>query len=393
MKKFSKNNAITLIVLVITIIVLLILAGVTIATLTGENGILTRSTEAKKKTEESKEEELRKLTQAEAATYLEEYEYTDTNGEKVRIPAKCAVSQVDYERTIKTGLVIIDSLGNSYVWIDVPKTTTVYSQAGIELTNFTEKALNDIYEDLKRYTKTYRIDCDDIYHEGIGLSLENYISLKNKMLTSIYQNGGFWVGQYETGSELYSNADDSAQRQPVIKKGAYPYNYISCSNAQDLATRFSTNNTTGSLLFGIQWDLILKFIEQNGNKTVSQLKNNSNEWGNFKDATFTLTQGKYLISPDSSIKWETINNAFFKPADSFPILLTTGATDRNSCINIYDLAGNVGEWTLEKSLNNDKPLVRRGGSCTNSNYPVYGRGTSPVGGSIDCYIGFRVTLF
>ena len=44
-KKDSKG--ITLIALVITIIVLLILAGVTIATLTGENGILTRATEAK----------------------------------------------------------------------------------------------------------------------------------------------------------------------------------------------------------------------------------------------------------------------------------------------------------------------------------------------------------
>ena len=46
MKKKGKqtNNGITLIALVITIIVLLILAGVTIATLTGENGILTKAT-------------------------------------------------------------------------------------------------------------------------------------------------------------------------------------------------------------------------------------------------------------------------------------------------------------------------------------------------------------
>ena len=48
MKNFRRNNSgITLIALVITIIVLLILAGVSIATLTGENGILTRSNEAK----------------------------------------------------------------------------------------------------------------------------------------------------------------------------------------------------------------------------------------------------------------------------------------------------------------------------------------------------------
>ena len=47
-KEFLKNsNGITLIALVITIIVLLILAGVTIATLTGENGLLQRATDAK----------------------------------------------------------------------------------------------------------------------------------------------------------------------------------------------------------------------------------------------------------------------------------------------------------------------------------------------------------
>ena len=48
-----KNNGITLIALVITIIVLLILAGVTIATLTGENGILTRASEAAERTEKA----------------------------------------------------------------------------------------------------------------------------------------------------------------------------------------------------------------------------------------------------------------------------------------------------------------------------------------------------
>ena len=57
MKNFRKNQGITLIALVITVIVLLILAGITIATLTGNNGILTRAQEAKNKTEQAQEEE------------------------------------------------------------------------------------------------------------------------------------------------------------------------------------------------------------------------------------------------------------------------------------------------------------------------------------------------
>ena len=57
MKNFRKNQGITLIALVITVIVLLILAGVSIATLTGDNGILTRAQEAKNKTEQAQKDE------------------------------------------------------------------------------------------------------------------------------------------------------------------------------------------------------------------------------------------------------------------------------------------------------------------------------------------------
>lgn len=61
MKKINTNQGITLMALVITIIVLLILAGVTIMTLTGENGILKNSQEAKQKTEKADEKELIQL--------------------------------------------------------------------------------------------------------------------------------------------------------------------------------------------------------------------------------------------------------------------------------------------------------------------------------------------
>ena len=61
MLKKKENKGITLIALVITVIVLLILAGVTIATLTGENGILTKASEASEKTKQANAEEQVKL--------------------------------------------------------------------------------------------------------------------------------------------------------------------------------------------------------------------------------------------------------------------------------------------------------------------------------------------
>ena len=67
---------------ILNIIVLLILAGVSIATLTGENGILTRANEAKKRTEEAEKDEKTNLAQAE--DFINEYvneveQVTDTN--------------------------------------------------------------------------------------------------------------------------------------------------------------------------------------------------------------------------------------------------------------------------------------------------------------------------
>ena len=78
--KIKKNNAITLIALVITIIVLLILAAVSIAMLTGQNGILTQAQNAKNRTEEAKNKELSDLTILEQ--YINQYANGDWDSNK-----------------------------------------------------------------------------------------------------------------------------------------------------------------------------------------------------------------------------------------------------------------------------------------------------------------------
>ena len=72
--KNKTNSGITLIALVITIIVLLILAGVTIATLMGDNGILTKANEADIETRAATVEERKNLwkTEQKANNYLGE---------------------------------------------------------------------------------------------------------------------------------------------------------------------------------------------------------------------------------------------------------------------------------------------------------------------------------
>ena len=71
----TKEKGITLIALVITIVILLILAGITITTLTGNNGILTQANNAKKATGYKSEEEKIKVAIAgsKAINYQGEY--------------------------------------------------------------------------------------------------------------------------------------------------------------------------------------------------------------------------------------------------------------------------------------------------------------------------------
>ena len=66
---------------ILNIIVLLILAGVTIATLTGENGILTRATEAKEKTQEGEDIENIKLAISESN--IPQYEQEEKSEEAI----------------------------------------------------------------------------------------------------------------------------------------------------------------------------------------------------------------------------------------------------------------------------------------------------------------------
>ena len=80
LKSKMNNKGITLIALIITIILLLILAGVTISTLTGDNGLLTEAGKAKKQSQEAQEREQLRL--AILAIQMEEATKTLTEEQK-----------------------------------------------------------------------------------------------------------------------------------------------------------------------------------------------------------------------------------------------------------------------------------------------------------------------
>ncbi len=308
--------------------------------------------------------------------------------------------------TLKNGLTIQDSTGNQYVWVEVPKAERVYKTAGLEIKDFTDEEYTAIEADLHTYTNDYRdgTSYKDEYYSDVGLTSDEYTNLKKTMLKSVYQNGGFYIGKYETGIEnkpktSYS-VDTAPTETPVIKRNAYPYNYVTCSQAQTLASNMESGNHTSSLMFGVQWDLVLKYLETKGTSQMD-LKTDSTSWGNYYNNAWNITNSnsKYAIYDDKLENFDWTSGAYgIKDSDTI-VLLSTGASDDFSKQGIYDLAGNVFELTLEHANLISRgivegPCVARGGFWFSggSEFPAANRDNNFTVYSYDL-IGFRVVLY
>ena len=298
--------------------------------------------------------------------------------------------------TLKNGLTIQDSTGNQYVWVEVPKAERVYKTAGLEIKDFTDEEYTKIEDDLHTYTDVYRdgTSYKDEYYSEVGLTNDQYTNLKKTMLKSVYQNGGFYIGKYETGIEnkpkTSGSADTAPTETPVIKQNAYPYNYVTCSQAQTLASNMESGNYNTSLMFGVQWDLVLKYLETKGT-AQADLKKDSTSWGNYSNNLWNITNENLKYAPNGS-GWTSATEK--AKVSKSGILLSTGASDDFSKQGIYDLAGNVWEWTLEYTSYSSIPCALRGGSCINngSNFPAaYRNGYSTTYYSDN--IGFRLSLY
>ena len=404
------KKGITLVALVVTIVVLLILAGVSINLVLGNNGIIAKAKDAQRESAEASQNDLKGMN-----GLIEQMESTlngSGNGGKTEPETVPYLPSDDFHydtsTSVDTGLVIKDASGNEYVWVVVPRTTAVYATTGLGKTTFTDADYTSIENDLKEYTKTYRgnTDFSDVYYpddKNVGWFADAtaYNNLKNSMLKSVYENGGFYVGRYEAGIGTNRTSIESQVNgkypvpttAPVSKADAYPYTYVTRTQAQNLASNVNSGTKTSSLMFGVQWDLMLAFMHNKGNIADSTLTSNSTTIGNYKNNLWTIKNANAKYSTDYGSTFTACPNPFKKDADS-KILLTTGADSSFSVQNIYDIAGNVYEWTLEKTDRGSLPCAQRGGDFydTGSGSPAAKRNNFYTF-STNYSIGFRVTLW
>ena len=380
--KIKQEKGITLIALVVTIVVLLILAGVSISLVINNNGVISKAKDARDKYAEAQTNDEKQLE--ETSDWIDEMEKGIKKVDGVPIPE----GFVSVGGTKDSGLVISDNSaadkekykgqktvgtdlkGNQFVWIPVDSIAdykrTAYS--GLIASGITDTATNS--EQIK-----YSRSDSNYFKEALPADEK----------TSVETNKGFYIGRYEAGDQESTNSKKlrasgaSTSNTITVKAGQAPYNYVTRTQAKSLAEGFSTKqkytSVKSKLVSSYAWDTAIAFIQ----KTNSNYGNSSEE-GNYKDSpTFT-----YTGIADTEKNKQT-------KAYGTSTLIPTGQT--TAVNNIYDMGGNVWEWTTESCSYMSGPYTVRGGSCDDSfaNGPA-GYRANVSGDANDAY-GFRLTLF
>ena len=257
---------------------------------------------------------------------------------------------------------------NQFVWVPVANPSEMYgtdkdgkkwgklyefSASGITPLNWTEQ------DGVMSITAT---SGSDSYREPdvVDSDSSNSITISqletefNDMITSVEKYGGFYIGRYETGNL-------SQEKATVVKNNTDIGNqtwYSMYKKAKGIAVN---NNVTSSMIWGSQWDATMRWMYNSGNEEKKKYTYDSTGKGNYSG-----TNGNQPIA--------------------------TGSIEAYAVNDIYDMAGNVSDWTIEANYTSYR--VPRGGCCDSygSDYPASNRDNYSPRYSGDNY-GFRVALY
>ena len=142
------------------------------------------------------------------------------------------------------------------------------------------------------------------------------------------------------------------------------------SLAESFATKQGYKAKT-KLVSSYAWDTTIAFLQK-----VNSDYGSSSEEGNYRNTTFSYTD---------------ITGASQTKENESKVLVPTGQT--TPVCNIYDMGGNVWEWTTESFSYTYTPYVERGG-CFIVNFATYPAGNrNDYSDYADADVGFRLTLF
>ena len=424
-------HGITLIALVVTIVVLLILAGITISLVFSENGIIAKAREAANKTNEAIINEQAQINDVTAAMEnmlngtggstvpeepegcpAEEFEKwdgqsdekvnavqsTDTTPITVPVPKGYTASKVTGETTVEDGFVIYEgerevndtnkdtaqTTRNQFVWVPVENPSEMYgrdenckkwgklysfSSTGIKPLNWTEEdgvmsitATSGMGSSREPDVVTgsngtlYDADNTNLQQAGLDASatadtFKTQLETEfNSMIASVERYGGFYIGRYETGNLKEAEAAVIKNNSDI---GSQTW-YTQYNKSKGVA---ANSNVTTSMIWGCQWDAVMRWMYNSGDNDKKTYTYDSTGKGNYSGSR-----------------------------------KATGSDPEYAVNNIYDMAGNVLDWTIEASSTGVR--VRHGGLYIYiaSSGPASSRNVNNLTFSYD-YCGSRLALY
>lgn len=161
------------------------------------------------------------------------------------------------------------------------------------------------------------------------------------MIDSVEQNKGFYVARYEASKNSDETKAQSKRHQDV-------WNYISQTDAIKKSSSYNTT-LNSHLMYGIEWDSVLNWLQ--GNAIISSSNESETKIMGLDDL-----QG-------SSCSWGNYSNSIGDAKTWSGTRQKGGTSEYWKANNIYDLAGNVFEWTQEKWTTKGTSCAERGGNC------------------------------
>ena len=384
--------------MVITIVILIILAVVAINLAFGEGGLIKRAEQAGEYyandtdyTGESianVEKYMEEILAKNNAKLWDQTKVTTTvteDNKYVPVPKGYVVSKATGETKVNEGLVIYEGTEevndgnvetakkerNQFVWIPVTNTdllemyeegegtelatalgvkltTNVYSKDRSSVAGFTpegEKA--PIEPDIL----TSEVEGDAVTgnsEKGIeqiksvfgykGTDAE-VLEAYGRMLVEEYKNayesiktyGGFYIGRYEITGSI--DSPTVIKDTEVIRTQNWYNLYKACSKVAE------SEYVQSTMISGNQWDELMDWLIDTGEKSEEEINKDSRTWGNYKDSEGEAAEGSGTKRP-------------------------AGYNEAWKANNIYDIAGNVSEWTIETSYSGLRNVSQ---SC------IYGR--------------------